>query len=98
MTEKFVRVVADVHCDWEGMAPTYRVFVNEELFGERTWTWTEDYLEESIQVLANPGTYPIRYELVSPHLARLDVRRMRVTQGPGQINDGILSIKEDESQ
>ena len=52
MTKKFVRVVSDVYCTWEGLAPTYRVYVNDELFTERTWIWTQDYLEEMLQIQA----------------------------------------------
>jgi hypothetical protein len=98
MTKKFVRVVADVHCDWQGLAPTYRVYVNDELFAERTWIWTEDYLEEALQILAKPGKYHIRYELVPPNLAQLHVTRLRVTQGPGNIKNNTLLRILDESQ
>ena len=46
MSKKFVRVLADVDCEWEGLMPSYRVYVNDELFAERTWRWTDSYLEE----------------------------------------------------
>lgn len=78
MTKKFVRVLADLHCDWEGLAPTYRAYVNDELFTERTWIWTNSYLEEALQIQAEPGTYTIRFELVPPFLATLSVRNLRV--------------------
>jgi hypothetical protein len=39
MSKKFVRVLADVDCEWEGLMPSYRVYVNDELFAERTWRW-----------------------------------------------------------
>jgi hypothetical protein len=31
MNKEFVRVIATVDCKWEGLPPTYRVFVNDEL-------------------------------------------------------------------
>jgi hypothetical protein len=93
MTKQFVRVVNDVYCDWEGLAPTYRVYVNEELFAERTWIWTEDYLEENLQIHAEPGEYAIRYELVPPNLASLRVENMRVDAGTAIVeNNNILRI------
>lgn len=98
MNKKFVRVLADVYCDWEGLAPTYRVYVNDELFAERTFRWTDCYLEEMLQIEAEPGKYNLRWELVSPHLASLQVQNLRVDYGPGNIkNNNLLRIL-DESQ
>lgn len=90
MSRHFVRVLADVDCEWEGLNPVYRVFVNDELFIERTWAWTQDYLEEMLQIEAVPGEYKLRWELVPPHLAQLIVENVRVDYGPGQIVDNSI--------
>lgn len=93
MNKKFVRVLADVHCNWEGLDPTYRVYVNDELFAERTWRWPDAYLEEMLQIEAEPGNYSLRWELVPPHLAELQVRNVRVDFGPAAIkNNQLLRI------
>ena len=92
MDKKFVRVLADVHCEWEGLDPIYRLYVNEELFAERTWTWSSSYLEENLQIEAEPGEYTIRYELVPPHLAQLRVENIRVDFGPGVVENNVLRI------
>jgi hypothetical protein len=42
------------------------VYVNNELFNERTWVWREQYLEEFLQIWAGPGKYELRWELVPP--------------------------------
>jgi hypothetical protein len=97
MTKKFVRVLADVYCDWEGLNPIYRVYVNDELFAERTWRWTDAYLEEMLQIEATPGKYNLRWELVPPHLAQLQVRNVRVDYGPGNIKNNTLLRILDES-
>ena len=94
MSKKFVRVLCDVYCDWEGLAPIYRLYVNDELFTERTWIWQTEYLEELLQIEAEPGEYQIRYELVAPHLAQLKVQNMRVEFGPGDIVENRLRIHE----
>ena len=94
MNKKFVRVLADVHCDWEGLNPTYRVYVNDELFTERTWRWTTEYLEEMLQIEAVPGNYNLRWELVPPHLAQLQVKNIRVNYGPGEVKNNMLRILE----
>jgi len=92
MTKQFVQVLADVDCEWEGLSPVYRLYVDDELFAERTWRWTDSYLEEMIQIEAEPGEYPIRFELVTPHLARLKVTNIRVGHGPGTIKNNVLRI------
>lgn len=98
MTKQYVRVAAEVHCSWEGLPPTYRVYVNDELFSERTWIWTDAYLEENLQILAQPGKYQIRFELVPPYLAQLWVKNMHVNHGPGRIKNNETLRIYDESQ
>ena len=97
MTKKFVRVQADVHCDWEGLSPIYRVYVNDQLFAERTWRWSDSYLEETLQIEAEPGKYHLRWELVPPCLARLTVTNVRVDYGPGSVKNNELLRIRDES-
>jgi hypothetical protein len=98
MDKKFVRVLADVHCNWEGLNPVYRVYVNDELFAERTWRWTNSYLEEMLQIEAQPGDYTLRWELVPPHLATLQLRNVRVDFGPGTVKNNTLLRITNESQ
>ena len=93
MNRKFVRVLADVHCDWTGFNPAYRVYVNDELFAERAWRWTDVYLEELLQIEAEPGDYDLRWELVPPHVAKLSVSNIRVEHGPAtMVDDTTLRI------
>jgi hypothetical protein len=94
MTKQYVRVVCNVACKWEGLPPVYRVYINEELFTERTWRWDDEYyLKEEIQIEAEPGEYTIRYELVPPNLAELLVTKPKVIYGPGKIDElGQLRI------
>jgi hypothetical protein len=97
MNKKFVQVLCDVDCAWEGLAPTYRLYVNDELFAERTWIWQNEYLEELIQIEAVPGLYEIKYELVPPHLAQLSVGNMRIEYGPGEMQGTTLRILDENS-
>ena len=92
MTKQFVRVLCDIDCEWESFNPIYRAYVNDELFAERTWRWTDMYLQEALQIEAEPGEYVIRFELVPPHLARLTVTNMRVDYGTAAIKDNVLRI------
>ena len=91
----YVQVLCDVTCDWEGLPPVYRLYVNDELFAERTWTWTDEYLEEMLQIEAEPGKYRIRYELVPPNLAKITASNFRVDFGPGHCVKGTLRIEDE---
>jgi hypothetical protein len=92
MSTKSVRVLCDVSCSWSDTPPRYRAYVNDELFTERTWIWTDSYLEELLQIQAPPGKYTIRYELVDPDAARLKVKNMRVEGGNAVLSKNILEI------
>ena len=94
MAKQFIRLLCDIDCEWESFNPIYRAYVNDELFAERTWRWTDMYLQEALQIEAEPGEYTIRFELVPPHLAKLSVTNMRVDYGPGTVENNILRIAE----
>lgn len=86
MQTKFVRVLCDVTCEWQGVDPQYRVLVNQELFAERTWIWgNEFYLEEAIQLNAPLGRYRIEYELVDPKNGALQVSNIRIESGDARL-------------
>lgn len=93
MTRHFIRVLFDVHCDWTGSAPDYRVYVNDELFTERTFNFTDAYLQEMLQIEAPEGNYRIHCELVPPALAKLRVENMHVEYGPGTVKGDVLRIR-----
>ena len=95
MRNEFVMVLTDVNCDWSGEPPRYRCYVNDELFTERTWIWTQNYLEEQLQILVEPGEYQIHYELVDAEDATLTANNYRIKLGPATIDQtGCLTIQE----
>jgi hypothetical protein len=90
--KQIIRVLCDVDCSWTETPPVYRVYVDDELFAERTWRWRDEYLEEMIQIEAEPGEYVISYELVNSPGATIRVLNMRVDYGPGKIKGNLLKI------
>ena len=80
-----VNILCDVTAKVTGQPFRYRVYVNNELFTERTWIWTDSYLEETIPISAPAGIYPIRFETVDPENGRIKVRNHRIDQGPARI-------------
>ena len=88
MQKYFVRVDCDVTAKWKVEPFRYRIFVDNELFTERTWVWQDSYLEESLQIHAPAGVYPIRFETVdegSDRIARIKTGNYRIVNGPGRI-------------
>jgi hypothetical protein len=87
MQTEFVIAECKIYMKWKGgPPPRYRCYVNNELFTERTWIWTDKYLEEMIQIQAPPGHYEVRYELLDPDQASIKVRDLRVVEGPAIID------------
>jgi len=88
MQTKSVQVHCDVYCKWDGNDTRYRLYVNDELFTERSWIWhdKEYYLEEMITIEAPPGLYEIKYELVNPTHSQLGIKNMRVTNGSAKLH------------
>jgi len=94
MTRQYVRVLVDVHCECApDQQPIYRLYVNNELFTERTWIWENVFLEEIIPIEAEPGDYVLRYELVPGSVARLNIQNLRVAEGPATIQDHTVRIR-----
>jgi len=88
----FVKALFDLECDWEGLPPTYRIYVNDELFTERTFDFTDVYLTEMLQIQAAPGTYTVKIEPQKPCLARFHTKNHRVTAGPGHWFDDTTLV------
>jgi len=97
MRTEFILALTDINCDWSGEPPRYRCYVNDELFTERTWIWTDRYLEEQLQILARPGKYHIRYELVDAENAKLTANNYRITLGPASVDQtGCITVQESD--
>lgn len=86
MSKKAILVQADLQCEVSGPVPTYRAWLDQELFTERAWRFeSHQGLEEVWQIRARPGRYRLRYELMG--LGCLTVDRWQVLQGAAGITD-----------
>jgi hypothetical protein len=96
---KFVQILFNIDCKWKkGPPPAYRVYVDDELFSERTWIWREHYIEEMLQIQAEPGRYTIRIEAVQPVGGKFKVSDFRVESGPAHwIDNNLLEITNESS-
>ncbi len=88
MQTHYVLVLCEVHCKWDLLPPRYRLYIDEELFAERTWIWHGKYLEEAIQIQAPAGKYLIRFELLDTTTAQLKIKNIRVDHGNAVVHKG----------
>lgn len=77
----YVRAVFDLDCTWEGLPPVYRIFVEDELFAEREWSWSDHYSQEMLQIYGKPGIYVVRIDVLKPSLAEFRTSNHRIEQG-----------------
>lgn len=80
---KYVQVTVDVDCEWDkSNPPIYRLFVNDQLLSERTWLWTDAFLQEIIQITVPAGVYTIQLEPVGNPQAQFKLDRPDLIEGP----------------
>lgn len=91
----FVKILFDIDCVWADHAPSYRVYVNDELFSERTFIWHEQYLTEILQVEAEPGNYCIRIESLDDR--NFIVTNRQIEHGPARWVDNNNVVIDHES-
>jgi len=84
---QYVQAVFDLDCEWQGLPPVYRIYVNDELFTEREWRWTEHYLEEILQLQVMPGVYKVRLDPVGPNMASFRCSNHRIAHGVARWRD-----------
>jgi hypothetical protein len=87
MNSSFILVNCDVHCvsKTTHSTPVYRLYVNDELFAERSWLWNNAYLKELLQIQAPAGTYQIKLENLAKDLGDITMDNVCVKQGAARI-------------
>ena len=93
MNRQSVLVRVDVDIEWQQQPPDYRIYVNNELFSERTWIWREECLEEILTIYAEPGEYNIRWEIVPPSQGKITVSNARVEHCAGACITEQLQLR-----
>jgi hypothetical protein len=97
MQNQTVIVTCDVDIRYTGEYPVYRLYVGNELFTERTWIWTDEFLREKIVLEAPYGLYPIQYELLPHPDAVIKIKNATVTAGPGRFRKHLALEIHDEN-
>lgn len=88
MRNKFVKLKFDLHCDWKKTPPNYRIYVNHELFAERTYIWGgTQFLQETMHIDAPVGQYAIRIDNLGDPECQFKIRDLKIETGPGRVVD-----------
>src|SRR6056300_251996 len=96
MNKQFVKMELDVFAKWNTHPPMYRVYLNDELFNERTYRWQpNEYITEILQIKGQPGEYNVRIE---NHGGEFTVRNLRCSVGKVKvINNSMFEIIEENA-
>ena len=92
----YATVAIDVSCSWGEIPPRYRIFVDDEMFIERTFIWRNDfYLEEHITVTGPPARYQIRCINVDPELGEFKFKNIRMVDSNDNsyVRKNILELR-----
>lgn len=86
-----VRLDVDIHCDAATSQPVYRVYVNQDLYTERTWIWPsyEIFIREHLVADLPPGLNQIRIEKVSGD-GNFRVERFTINGVPLIVNPDLM--------
>jgi len=88
MEPKFVKVRFEVRCKWEAFPPQYRIYLNDELFTERTFKYNDNtYIKEMLQVKAVPGVYEFCLERLEPSIGEFTVSNPHIELGDAKMID-----------
>ena len=84
---QYAKVEFDLFCEWQEQPPTYRIFVNRELYAERNYIWKDvEYVRECLQVQAEPGIYEIYIDDLAKK-SRFRMRNLNIHAGTARVVD-----------
>ena len=75
-----VHISFELWCGWHTTAPSYRVYVNDNLLTERTYNFnnSEIYLEEHIPLLTTAGAHFLKIINLDPVYGEFVVKNFKV--------------------
>lgn len=89
---KLCQITADIYASWGDIHPCYRIYVDNDLLTERTFTWAshEAYVRENIEVNLGPGEHSLKVEQVG-RAGKIQVKNIMVD---GVASDHQFNIAE----
>lgn len=92
-----VKLTLRLRCTWTGFPPEYRLYVNGELFSDRTYDIeSHEYMEENILVDGDAGIYVVAIE--SKHLDAFEILPLCVAGGPARaLSNNSFEITDEKT-
>jgi hypothetical protein len=86
------KLEVDVHTHWNTTPPVYRLYVNNELFTERTFKWVsyQYFIREHINCKLDEGVHVLRLENLQPE-CRFELDAFRVNNNIVNTNSMEIS-------
>ena len=75
-----VHVTFELWCEWSGEPPSYRVYINNDLMTERTYTFdnSQEYLEERVPLLTKSGAHFLKIDNLNSDNATFTIKNFKV--------------------
>jgi hypothetical protein len=88
---KELKLEVDVYSHWNDNPPVYRMYVNEELFSERTFVWPsfKAYIKEHIWCKLDEGLHILRLENLSSD-SKFDLANFKLNST--KVGDNFYNI------
>lgn len=82
MELRAVDITVDIHCHWNDSPPRYRVYVDNDLLTERTFTWPgyQNFIKEHIHVMLSPGQHQVTVTNVDPRFGNFEAKNITVNK------------------
>lgn len=84
-----IHMSVDVHCHWSENAPTYRIYINNDMLTERTFRWPgyQNYIKEHLICKLPTGLHTLKIENCSGNgsfsLKDFVIEGTSITRAPG---------------
>ena len=79
-----VEIVFDLRCYYVDRSPRYRIYVDNDLLAERTFTWPADriYIEEHCLVNLSQGPHKVEVVNIDEEYGRFEIHNVKVDGQP----------------
>lgn len=77
---KHVDLTFDLYCHWGEKEPSYRIYVDNDLITERTFSWPgfQIFIRENVIVNLEPGKHSVRIENLDPTISKFEIKNVKV--------------------
>ena len=81
------RITFDLYCEYVGVPPAYRVYIDTMLMTERHYICKNPqyFIRETVPVSIETGLHYLRVENLNPELAIFEVRNFQVNGEPVEL-------------